>query len=82
MRPRKPANSGGVADRVGEFYWRHSTDSADLGRVNEVLCDPYDGVLIVTFKCYTDDSEVCDYVYKVINILKYEREQSHSRETK
>ena len=63
MRPRNPVSTVDT-DRVGEFYWRHSTDSSDLARVNEVLCDPYDGVLIVTFKCYADDSEVCDYLYK------------------
>ena len=63
IRPRRPMTTADT-DRVGEFYWRHSTDSADLTRVNEVLCGPYDGVLIVTFICYADDSQVCDYLYK------------------
>ena len=64
MRPRKPASTG-ATDRVGELYWRISTDPADLARVYEVLCVHYDGVLIVTFKCYADDSQVCDHLYKL-----------------
>ena len=68
MRPRKPA-VGTSTDRIGEFFWRHSTDQADLERVNEVLCGSYDGVLIVTFECYADDIQVCDLLYKLKGIL-------------
>ena len=59
LRPRKPTATG-ATDRIGEFYWRHSTDPADLQRVNDVWCGPYDGVLVVTFKCYADTAQVCD----------------------
>ena len=64
LRPRKPAVSS-ETNRLGEFFWRHSTDQADLQRVNELLCGPYDGVLVVTYKCYADDAQVCDYLYKL-----------------
>ena len=58
LRPRQPTATV-ATDRIGEFFWRHSTDPADLQRVTEVLCGP-DGVLIVTFLCYADNDQVCD----------------------
>ena len=59
LRPRK-ATAQFLTDRVGEIFWRHSTDPATLQRVNDVLCGPYDGVLVVTFICYADTAQVCD----------------------
>ena len=61
LRPRKPTATG-ATDRIGQIFWRHSTDPATLQRVNEVLCGlyMYDGVLIITFLCYADNDQVCD----------------------
>ena len=62
MRPHAPAATT-ASNRLGSFFWRHSTAQGDLQRVNDVLCGPYDGVLVITFLCYADDAEVCAFVY-------------------
>ena len=59
MRPRE-RESTSASNRLGAFFWRHSTDVDDLQRVNQVLCGPYDGVLVVTFECYADNAQVSD----------------------
>ena len=39
---------------VGSVFVRHSTTCDDLNPTDDILCGPYDGVLVVTYICVAD----------------------------
>ena len=43
---------------VGSFYYRHSTDPADLIKVNSLICGQFDGVFVITLVCFGFNAEV------------------------
>ena len=48
-----------VEQRLGSAHIRHSTDSADLSAMESMTCGPFDGVIVITFVCVGQTTDVC-----------------------